>query len=211
MTPPLPAADEPGADAVATSGVLDLDLAAGATDVLARVRSGLITTGVRCLVVRLGPVEDGWSDEAVLALADASVPLVAVLDGDVGGLPAAACLVADLRVASQGASLSVPALRGGTSATLPALVGAATAQALLLDPRVVEAEEALRLGLVRTVVDDAPAEAQRLAASVAREPGTGAAVRRALLATTGRAGLDRVLEEEARLRQVADLHRGDAR
>jgi enoyl-CoA hydratase/carnithine racemase len=202
----VPTEPAPGED-----GVLHLDLAAGPGDVLDAVRRSLVAPGLRCLVVRLGPSEEGWSDDALLALADAAVPVVAALDGAVGGLPAAACLTADLRVAATDARLHVPALRGGTSATLPALLGAAAAQELLLLPRTLTADEALGRGLVHAVAADASTEASRLAVAVAQEPGTGAAVRRSLRRACGREELARVVQDEARLRQVAAMHRGSGR
>jgi enoyl-CoA hydratase/carnithine racemase len=179
-------------------------------DVAASVRPAAVAPGLRCLVLHLGRAHAGWTDDAVLALADLAVPVVAVAHGAADGLAAAGLLLADLRVASRSSVLHVPPLVGGTTATLPALVGVAAAQRLLLVPEPVDADAALALGLVHVVTDDAEHEAARLAAAVAREPGAGAAARRALRTVSGRAALADVLAEEHRLRQVARMHRREA-
>jgi len=176
-----------------------------------RVRDGLTTPGVRCLVLLLDGSSDRLDDDAVLAVADASVPVVAVVVGAIGGHAAAVALAADLRVAAVDASVRVEPLVGGSSSTLPSAVGEATARLLLLAPRTVDAVEAGRIGLVHEVHegDRVLAAAETLASAVADRAGRGAAVRRALSPEGSGERVMRALENEARLRDVVDLHPRD--
>lgn len=108
-------------------------------------------------------------------LADLPVPTVAALERDAlgGGLELALCC--DLRVAAQGARFGLPEVRlgvipgsGGTQ-RLPRIVGPAKAKELILTGELVDATEALRIGLVNRVVADgrALAEARNLAETIA--------------------------------------------
>lgn len=176
-----------------------------------RVRDALTTPGVRCLLLVLDESSDGLDDDAVLAVADASVPVVAVLLGTIDGHASAVALAADLRVAAADATVRVEPLVGGTSVTLAGAVGEATARLLLLAPRAVIALDALGIGLVHEVHerDRVPAAAEALAAAVADRAGRGAAVRRALSPEGAGARVARAVEHEARLRGVMDLHPQD--
>jgi enoyl-CoA hydratase len=88
-----------------------------------------------------------------------------------GGL--AIALAADVRFASTGARFAIPAARLGLGydyrgiAALARLVGPSAASDILFSARFLEAEEALRLGLVNFVVDDAMLE-QEVASYAAR-------------------------------------------
>jgi enoyl-CoA hydratase len=100
-------------------------------------------------------------------LACLPMPTIAAIEGNAlgGGLELA--LACDLRVASERAKLGLPEVRlavtpgaGGTQ-RLPRVVGPARAKELILTGRVVDAEEALRIGLLNRVV---PAGQARTAA-----------------------------------------------
>ncbi len=102
-------------------------------------------------------------------LAALPIPTIAAINGFAlgGGLELA--LAADLRVASRDAKLGLPEVGlglipgyGGTQ-RLPRLIGQGRAFDLIFTGRHVGAEEALQLGLVNRVVDDALAGAKALA------------------------------------------------
>lgn len=171
----------------------------------AQVRAALARPGTRCLVLLLDGARADWDDDAVLAVAATSTPVVAVLRGDLTGHAAAVALAADLRVATPATTVTVEPLVGATSLTLPRAVGDAAARLLLLDPRRVDAADAVGTGLVHEVAEDATSSALVLAARVAARPGLGAAVGRAL----GRPDVAAALAEEARLRAVVALHAPD--
>jgi enoyl-CoA hydratase/carnithine racemase len=92
-------------------------------------------------------------------LAGLPMPTIAAIEGNAlgGGLELALCC--DLRVASERARLGLPEVRlavtpstGGTQ-RLPRIVGFARAKELLLTGRVIDAQEAARIGLVNEVVE----------------------------------------------------------
>lgn len=108
---------------------------------------------------------------AFTAVAEIPKPVVAAITGYAlgGGLELALC--ADFRVCGESAKLGQPEIllgiipgAGGTQ-RLPRLIGPARAKNLILTGRMVDAEEALRIGLVDEVVPDADvyAAATRLA------------------------------------------------
>ena len=91
-------------------------------------------------------------------LAALPMPTIAAIEASAlgGGLEIALCC--DLRIASERAQLGLPEVRlavtpstGGTQ-RLPRIVGIARAKELLLTGRVIDAAEALRIGLVNEVV-----------------------------------------------------------
>ena len=108
------------------------------------------------------------------SLAALPFPTVAAINGFAlgGGLELA--LAADLRVAAPAAKLGLPEVGlglipgyGGTQ-RLPRLIGQGRALDLILTGRHVAADEALQLGLVNRVADDALAAAVELARTAAR-------------------------------------------
>jgi len=96
---------------------------------------------------------------AWLSIRKLEVPTIAAVNGHAVGAGLCLALACDIRYAASGAKLSVPfvklGMHAGMAATylLPNVVGPAHARDLLLTGRTVEAEEALRLGLVSRVID----------------------------------------------------------
>jgi enoyl-CoA hydratase/carnithine racemase len=91
-------------------------------------------------------------------LADLPMPTIAAIEGDAlgGGLELALCC--DLRIAAARARLGMPEVRlavmpgsGGTQ-RLPRIVGPARAKELIFTGRILDADEAARIGLVNEVV-----------------------------------------------------------
>jgi enoyl-CoA hydratase len=112
---------------------------------------------------------------AWLAIRTLEVPTIAALNGPAVGAGLCLALACDIRYAAEGARLSAPFVRlgmnPGMAATylLPDVVGEATARELLLTGRLVDAGEALRLGLVSRVFGDAEfaAEVRAIAEGIA--------------------------------------------
>lgn len=96
-----------------------------------------------------------------LRIREIEVPTIAALNGPAIGAGLCVALACDLRYAAAGARLGVPfnklGMHPGMAATylLPDVVGPVHARDLLLTGRLVDAEEALRIGLVSAVYDDA--------------------------------------------------------
>jgi len=92
------------------------------------------------------------------ALARLDKPLIAMIDGYCVGGGLALALTADLRLASETSRLGIPAARLGLGydyeglATLARLVGPSVAKDMLFSARLLDAHEALRVGLVNRVL-----------------------------------------------------------
>jgi enoyl-CoA hydratase len=147
-----------------------------------------------------------------------SKPVIAAIAGHAvaGGLELA--LWCDLRVAEEDAVLGVfcrrwgvPLIDGGT-VRLPRLIGASRAMDLILTGRAVDAEEALRIGLVSRVVPtgESLTAAQELARSLARFPQT--CLRQDRLSALEQEGLSESdalgVEFEHGLRSLAEVQAG---
>lgn len=153
-------------------------------------------------MVDLTPEEFGRRNKVLQGafhrIATAPQITVAAINGYALGGGCELALAADFRVAGRRASLGLPEITlgiipgsGGTQ-RLPRTVGLARAKELVLSGRVVRAEEALQIGLVDQVVDDAEvlSTAVDLALTYARGP---AALRHAKAALDG--GWDLPLDE----------------
>lgn len=113
---------------------------------------------------------------ALQALLDCELPLVAQIDGACvgGGLEIAACC--DIRICGQGSRFGVPIAKLGFPMApleieiVARVIGETTLRELLLEARVLDAEEARERGLITRIVTDdrvaaeAMASAQRIAA-----------------------------------------------
>ncbi len=105
-------------------------------------------------------------------------PVVASIHGVCLGMGQDIAMSCDLRIAAQGARLGEPRiLRGmhvttGSTYLLPRVVGLSRAMEMLMTGRFVEADEALRIGLVHRVVPDEDLEdaTLKLAGELARGP-----------------------------------------
>jgi enoyl-CoA hydratase/carnithine racemase len=142
--------------------------------------------------------------EALYALygsvAAAPVPFVAALDGAAVGGGAQLAVACDVRVAGPSARLRFVGPGHGLAVgawVLPSLVGRGRAMELCLTMRWVEAEEALRIGLVERVTEDPEAEALALAAGFAQLDPAAVAHVKAVAAVASAHGP--ALEEERRV------------
>lgn len=108
------------------------------------------------------------------SLAALPIPVIAALHGFAVGGGLELALACDLRIVAPGTRLGLPeTTRGlipgyGGTQRLPRLIGEARALDLILTGRLVEAEEAVAMGLASRLEDDPAAAAQVLAASLLR-------------------------------------------
>jgi enoyl-CoA hydratase len=108
----------------------------------------------------------------VLQLRSLPQPVIAAVNGPAAGLGLALALGCDIRYASRDAVLRVAFINigvsncdMGTSWLLPRLIGASRSHELMLTGRRVDAEEALRIGLVADVVEGQALMARALEAA----------------------------------------------
>jgi len=100
-------------------------------------------------------------------------PVIAAINGPAIGAGLQLAVACDIRVAAMGARMAIPGGRLGIHLSarniwrLAMLVGQGAARDFLLAGRMVDAEEALRLGLVQHVSGDALADALHLAGDIA--------------------------------------------
>ena len=100
-------------------------------------------------------------------------PVIAAINGPAIGAGMQLAVACDLRVAAMGTRMAIPGGRLGIHLSarniwrLAMLVGQGAARDFLLAGRTVDAEEALRLGLVQQVSGDALADALHLAGDIA--------------------------------------------
>jgi len=155
--------------------------------------------------------------EIMLALA---TPTIAAVNGAAIGAGLCLALACDLRYAAAGARLGAPFVKLGMHAgmagtwLLPNVVGEAHARDLLLTGRVVDAEEALRLGLVSRVIEPASFHEEVLATAegIAATAPIASRLTKIALADGGHADFESCLQWEAMAQPVtlatADLQEG---
>ncbi|KQV67785.1 enoyl-CoA hydratase [Nocardioides sp. Root122] len=169
------------------------------------------------LRARMMPFYRAW-----LSIRRLEVPTIAAVNGHAIGAGLCLALACDIRYAAAGAKLGLPfnklGMHAGMAGTylLPNVVGPAHARDLLLTGRVVEADEALRLGLVSRVVegdaflDDVLATASEVAATAP----IAARLTKIALADGGHADFESALQWEALAQPMtlatADLQEGIA-
>lgn len=156
--------------------------------------------------------------QAILAVHTLEKPVLAVVGGYALGAGFNLALAADLIIASEEARFGQVFLQigltvdGGSSYFLPRLIGLVSAKELVFTGRIIEAAEALSLGLINKVVpkEDLEREAAALSAKLAEGPGYALGMAKKLL----NAGLGRdlasILVDEARAQAIC-MQTGDHR
>jgi 2-(1,2-epoxy-1,2-dihydrophenyl)acetyl-CoA isomerase len=146
----------------------------------------------------------------VLAIRSMPKPVIAAVNGVAAGAGAGLAFACDLRVAARGASFLMAFARVGLAAdtgvswTLPRLAGAGRAAELLMLAEPIRAPQALELGLVNQVVEDAdlPAAAGALAARLAAGPTAAYAGIKEQLNYAAGHDLGQALEKEAEVQSA---------
>jgi enoyl-CoA hydratase len=159
---------------------------------------------------------------AWLSIRRLEVPTIAAVNGPAIGAGLCLALACDLRYAAGSARLGAPFVRlgmhAGMAATylLPNVVGEAHARDLLLTGRTVDAEEALRLGLVSRVLPDEDFDKAVLEAAtgIAGTAPVASRLTTVALRGGGHTDFETALQWEALAQPVtlatADLHEGIA-
>ncbi len=136
----------------------------------------------RELLERLGPGAFRGYHELLRGLRDLPVPVVAAMSGDTMGGGFELSLSCDIRIAARGdhrfglpeATLGI--LPGGSGTQrLSRLIGAGRAVDFMMRGRICRPDEALELGLVHELADDAAARARVVASELARLSATALA------------------------------------
>jgi enoyl-CoA hydratase len=135
-----------------------------------------------------GPVGNHRAQLLLERLNDMSQPVIAAMTGDTMGFGYELALACDFRIAQRGDfRIGLPEVRmgilpgaGGTQ-RLSRLVGISRALDLIMRARVLTPDEALTMGLVNQVVDDAKAVAIELAREFASLPPTAVAMAKSVI------------------------------
>jgi enoyl-CoA hydratase/carnithine racemase len=134
---------------------------------LAGDRAGMATVGT--------DLNDGYH-ALVQDLSDLEKPVIAAMSGDTMGGGLELSLGCDIRIAQRGDfSIGFPEVSlgilpgGGGTQRLPRIIGAGPALDFMLRSRIVSPDQALALGIVSEVADDARARALEIAQNLARQ------------------------------------------
>jgi 2-(1,2-epoxy-1,2-dihydrophenyl)acetyl-CoA isomerase len=147
----------------------------------------------------------------IRAIRSMGQPVIAAVNGVAAGAGASLAFACDLRIASEEALFVLAFGRiglvpdSGATWFLPRLVGPAKAAELALVGEAVDAQEALRLGLVSRVVpaDQLLTEARTLADRIAEGAPLAMALTKGALGASANLTLGEALDEEARLQGIA--------
>jgi enoyl-CoA hydratase/carnithine racemase len=157
---------------------------------------------------------------AWLSIRKLEVPTIAAVNGPAIGAGLCLALACDIRYAVSGARLGVPFVKLGMHAgmagtyLLPNVVGPAHARDLLLTGRTVDADEALRLGLVSRVIEPAAFRDEVLATAegIAATAPIASRLTKVALADGGHADFESSVQWEAMAQPLtlatADLQEG---
>lgn len=134
-----------------------------------------------------------------------SKPIIAAINGVAVGFGATMPLLCDIRIASTNARFSYAFARLGvtpefcSSYFLPRLIGSGNAAELVFRARMIDAEEAMRIGLVNQVVPPEKLldEAQALAEEIAKLPAWSLQMSKRLLRHGSQSTMHQTLEYEA--------------
>jgi enoyl-CoA hydratase/carnithine racemase len=167
LTPGLARALAEALDNIETSGEAELVVLRGAGG---HFSSGLDLHSLRSLgeIPAVADLQRGLGDfqAAILSVVRCAVPVLAVVEGTAAGFGLDLALACDLRLAARDASFTSAFARmglvpdGGSTFTLPWLLGIGPAMRLLLAGESIDAARANAIGLVDEVVDPEQIEAE---------------------------------------------------
>lgn len=138
-------------------------------------------------------------------------PIIAAVNGVAAGAGASLAFACDMRIAADNTTFIQSFTKvglvpdSGSTFLLPRLIGATKAFELMLSAAKLDAQEALRLGLVNKVVpaDSLLAEAKTLAETIAAGPSKAFGLTKRALNRAIFADLEELLDYEANLQEIA--------
>lgn len=141
---------------------------------------------------------------AILSIISSPLPVIALLTGTTAGFGLDLGLACDMRVAGQGATFTSAFARmglvpdGGSTLTLPLLLGQSRALRLLLCGDTIDATRALSYGMVNEVVPDVEVEEMGalLAANIATQDESSVSTIKRLVRAPQLRDIERALAEE---------------
>ena len=153
-----------------------------------------------------------WYNPFFLRLRDLKIPVVTAINGIAAGVGMSLALVGDIRIAARSASFLQAFARiglvpdGGSSYTLPRLIGMARAMELSMLAERLPAEKALEWGLINRVVHDPdlPGAALEIARGLADGPASLGLIRKMYWASLDNT-YEQQLDLEAQLQKQAGL------
>jgi 2-(1,2-epoxy-1,2-dihydrophenyl)acetyl-CoA isomerase len=159
----------------------------------------------------LGAIIDKSYSPMIRTLREMAMPVVGAINGVAAGAGAGLALACDIVIAARSASFVLPFTRiglaadGGTTWTLPRLVGHARALAITMLAEPVGAEQAESWGMIWKAVDDAELmpTARHLSAQLASQPTRALALSKQLLQASTANTLDAQLDLERDLQRIA--------
>jgi 2-(1,2-epoxy-1,2-dihydrophenyl)acetyl-CoA isomerase len=151
--------------------------------------------------------------DTIRAVVRSPLPIIALLEGSVAGFGLDLALACDLRIATHTATLSSAFAQmglvpdGGSTYTLPRLVGTEHASSILMSGETVDAERAQSIGLVSAVTseDSLEAVAGALVERIASQSRRSVAQIKALTSAGSRPALEARLEREGKAQVEALL------
>lgn len=163
--------------------------------------------------------EEGWVGRQARAVYTLDKPTIAAVNGIAAGAGFSLALACDIRIGSERARFKSVFIErnlspdSGMSYLLPRIVGQGNALDLILTSRVVEAEEALRMGLLQRVVphEQLLVEAVEVARGVAALPPIAALMSRRVVQRSWDATFEEQLREEIHAIAICRRAVNDAR
>jgi enoyl-CoA hydratase/carnithine racemase len=159
--------------------------------------------------VSVGPLEGGTGSQSLVdSVAKLDKPVIAVINGNAIGIGLELALACDIRIASETSRFGLPQIKsgripsdGGTQ-RLSRLVGKGKALEMILTGEIIDAREALRIGLVNKVVSKR--DLMEVAMKMAQEMASRGPIASRYIKEAIYKGMDMTLEQGLRLE--ADLY-----
>ncbi len=154
----------------------------------------------------ISDLQHGLSDfqSAILAIVRCPVPVLAIVQGTAAGFGLDLALACDMRLASSTATFTSAFARmglvpdGGSTFTLPRLLGVGRSMRMLMTGETVDAREALSIGLVEEVIEDSVLDSgvRRTVNSILESAGSSIRSIKRLMRTPEVGALEQALSSE---------------